>query len=87
MRYDPTTELAKQAYGDKTNDIAERFLFAELPIQIQNELAVPGKHDATFEDIKTFVQRRCQFALLLCGTSDMQPSHQIQNYSARQQGN
>ena len=64
MRYDPTTEsfadfltkfkkLAKQAYGDKANDIAETFLFAKLPIQIQNELAMAGKHDATSEEIKT----------------------------------
>ena len=44
---------------DKANDIAETFLFAKLPIQIQNELAMAGKHDAKVEEIKTFVQRRC----------------------------
>ena len=54
MRYDPKKEsfadfltrykkLAKEAYGDKANDIAETFLFAKLPIQIQNELAMAGK--------------------------------------------
>ena len=66
MRYDPTTEsfadflakfkkLAKQAYVDKANNIAETFLFAKLPIQIQNELAMAGKHEATSEEFKTFV--------------------------------
>ena len=64
MRYDPTKEsfanfltrykkLAKQAYGDKANDIAETFLFAKLPIQIQNELAMASKHEAKVEEIKT----------------------------------
>ena len=96
MRYDPTKEsfadfltrykkLAKQAYGDKANDIAETFLFAKLPIQIQNELAMAGKHDAKVEEIKTFVQRRCQYAQLLPGTSDMQPLNQIYNYQPKQQ--
>ena len=95
MRYDPTKEsfadfltrykkLAKQAYGDKANDIAETFLFAKLPIQIQNELAMAGKHDAKVEEIKTFVQRRCQYAQLLPGTSDMQPFNQVYNYQSKQ---
>ena len=95
MRYDPTKEsfadfltrykkLAKQAYGDKANDIAETFLFAKLPIQIQNELAMAGKHDAKVEEIKTFVQRRCQYAQLLPGTSDMQPLNQVYNYQPKQ---
>ena len=81
----PTSSLAKQAYGDKANDIAETFLFAKLPIQIQNELAMAGKHDAKVEEIKTFVQRRCQYAQLLPGTSDMQPLYQIYNYQPKQQ--
>ena len=98
MRYDPTTEsfadfltkfkkLAKQAYGDKANDIAETFLFAKLPIQIQNELAMAGKHEATSEEIKTFVQRRCQYAQLLSNTSGMQPLNNLQNYPVKQQAN
>ena len=98
MRYDPTTEsfadfltkfkkLAKQAYGEKANDIAETFLFAKLPIQIQNELAMAGKHDATSEEIKTFVQRRCQYAQLLPNNAGMQPLNNIQNYPAKQQTN
>ena len=95
MRYDPTTEsfadfltkfkkLAKQAYGEKANDIAETFLFAKLPIQIQNELAMAGKHDATSEEIKTFVQRRCQYAQLIPNNAGMQPLNNIQNYPAKQ---
>ena len=95
MRYDPTKEsfadfltrykkLAKQAYGDKANDIAETFLFAKLPIQIQNELAMAGKHDAKVEEIKTFVQRRCQYAQLLPVTSDMQLFNQLYNYQSKQ---
>ena len=95
MRYDPTKEsfadfltkykkLAKQAYGDKANDIAETFLFAKLPIQIRNELAMAGKHDAKVEEIKTFVQRRCQYARVLSGTSDMQPLNQVYNYQSKQ---
>ena len=95
MRYDPTKEsfadfltkykkLAKQAYGDKANDIAKTFLFAKLPIQIQNELAMAGKHDAKVEEIKSFVQRRCQYAQLLPRTSDMQPLNQVYNYQPKQ---
>ena len=98
MRYDPTTEsfadfltkfkkLAKQAFGDKANDIAETFLFAKLPIQIQNELAMAGKHDVTSEEIKTFVQRRCQYAQLLPTPAGMQPLNNIQNYPAKQPTN
>ena len=95
MRYDPTKEsfadfltkykkLAKQAYGDKANEFTETFLFAKLPIQIQNELAMAGKHDAKIEEIKTFVQRRCQYAQLLPGTSDMQPLNQVHSYQPKQ---
>ena len=61
--YNPTVEsfsvfltkfkkTAKQAYGEKASDIAETFLFAKLPVQIQNELAMAGKHDATVEERK-----------------------------------
>ena len=98
MRYDPTTEsfadfltkfkkLAKKAYEDKANEIAETFLFAKLPIQIQNELAMAGKHEATSEEIKTLVQRRCQYAQLLPSTSGMQMLNNLQNYPVKQQAN
>ena len=61
MSYDPTVEsftdfltkfkkTAEQAYGEKASDIAETFLFAKLPVQIQNELAMAGKLDATKEE-------------------------------------
>ena len=95
LRYDPSTEsftdlltkftnTAKQAYGgDRASDISETFLFAKLPIQIQNELAMAGKHDAIVEEIKTFVQRRCRYAQLLPGTSGMQPLNQVFNYQAK----
>ena len=57
MRFHPTVDsftnllsnfkkTAKQAFGDKTNEIAETFLFPKLPVQHQNDLAVAGKHDA-----------------------------------------
>ena len=69
MRYDPSAEtfndflnkfkkVAKQA-----SDITETFLFAKLPVQMQNELAMADKHDASMEEIRTFSQRRCQYAL------------------------
>ena len=69
MYYAPTAEtfndflnkfkkVAKQAFGDKSSDITETFLFAKLPVQMQNELAMAGKHDASMEQIRTFVQRR-----------------------------
>ena len=80
-------KTAKQAYGEKASDIAETLQFAKLPVQIQNELAMASKHDATVEGIKTFVQRRCQYAQLIHGTSAMQPLNQAYNYQARQQGN
>ena len=54
--------LAKLAYRYETNDIAEIFLFAKIQIQLQKELAMAGEYDATIEVIKTFVQRRCQYA-------------------------
>ena len=88
MRYDPTTEtfndflnkfkkVAKQAFGDRSSDLTETFLFAKLPVQMQNELAMAGKHDATMEEIRTFVQRRCQYAQLLPNTTNAQPFNQI----------
>ena len=55
MRNDPTsfTDLltgfewpANQAFGDRASKIAETFLFAKLPVQLPNDLAVAGKHDA-----------------------------------------
>ena len=76
LRYDPTTDsfstflaiykkVAEEAYGDKAQEIVQTFLVAKLPIQRQNELAIAGKHDASIDEIKTFVQRRCQYAQLL----------------------
>ena len=87
MRYDPTAEtfndflnkykkVAKQAFGDKSSDITETFLFAKLPVQMQNELAMAGKHDASMEELRTFVQRRCQYAQLIPNTT-AQPFNQI----------
>ena len=88
MRYDPATEtfndflnkfkkVAKQAFGDRSNDLTETFLFAKLPVHMQNELAMAGKHDATMEEIRTFVQRRSQYAQLLQNTTNAQPFNQI----------
>ena len=88
LRYDPTTEsfstflanykkVAKQASGEKAREIVQTFLFAKLPIQLQNELAIAGKHDASIEDIKTFVQRRCQYAQLLPNQQLLQPFNQV----------
>ena len=87
MRYDPTAEtfndflnkfkkVAKQAFGEKSSDITETFLFAKLPVQMQNELAMAGKHNASMEEIRTFVQRRCQYAQLI-PTTTPQPVNQI----------
>ena len=88
MRYDPSTETfndylnkfskeAKQAFRDKSSDITETFFFAKLPVQKQNELAMSGKHDTTMEEIRTFVQRRCQYAQLLPNTVGAQPFNQM----------
>ena len=88
MRYDPTAEtfndflnkykeVAKQAFGDKSSNITKTFLFAKLPVQMQNELAMAGKHDASMEEIRTFVQRRCQYAQLIPNTTSTQPFNQI----------
>ena len=88
MRYDPSTEtfndflnnfkkVAKQAFGDKSSDITETFLFGKLPVQMQNVLAMAGKHDASMEEIRTFVQRRCQYAQLIPITISAQPFNQI----------
>ena len=88
MRYDPTAEIfneflnkfkkvAKQAFGDRSGDITETFLFAKLPVQMQNELAMAETHDASLEEIRTFVKRRCQYAQLLRTNSSAQPFNQI----------
>ena len=88
MRYDPSAEtfndflnkfkkVAKPAFGDKSSDITETFLFAKLPVQMQNELAMAGNHDASMEEIRTFVQRRCQYAQLIPNTTSAQPFNQI----------
>ena len=87
LRYDPTIEsfstflanykkVAKQAYGEKAQEIIQTFLFAKLPIQLQNELAIAGNYDASIEDIKKFVQRRCQYAQLLPNQQLLQPFNQ-----------
>ena len=44
---------------------------------MQNELATAGKHDATMQEIRTFVQRRCQYAQLLLKTVGAQPFNQM----------
>ena len=88
MRYNPSAEtfrgflnkfkkVAKQASGDKSSDITETFLFAKLPVQMPNELAMAGKHDASREEIRTFVQRRCQHAQLIPNTTSAKPFNQI----------
>ena len=88
MRYDPTAEtfneflnklkkVAKQAFGDRSGDITETFLFAKLPVQMQNELAMAGKHDTSMEEFPTIVQRRCQYAQLLPTNSSAQPFNQM----------
>ena len=88
MRYDFSVEtfndflnefkkVAKQPFGDRSSDITETFLFAKLPVQMQNELAMAGKHDASMADIRTFVQRRCQYAQLIPNTTNAQPFNQI----------
>ena len=70
MRYDPSAEtyndflnkfkkVAKQAFGDKASDITN--------------MAMAGKHDASMEEIRTFVQRRCQYAQLIPNTTSAKP--------------
>ena len=44
---------------------------------MQNQLAMVGKHDATMEEIRTFVQLRCQYAQLLPSTTSAQPFNQM----------
>ena len=88
IRCDPSAEtfngflnkhkkVAKQAFGYRSGDIRETFLFAKLPVQMQNELAMAGKHDVTMEEIRTFVKRRCQYAKLLPTTCSAQPFNQF----------
>ena len=87
MCYNPSVEtfntflnkykkMANQAFRDKSGDITATFIFAKLPVQKQNELAMAGKHDAAMDEIRTFVQRRCQYAQLLPSTLNVQPFNQ-----------
>ena len=70
-------KVAKPAFGDRSGDITKTFLFAKLPVQMQNELARAGKHDASMEKIRTFVLRTCQYAQLLSTNSSAQPFNQM----------
>ena len=47
-----------------------------MPIQLQNKLARAGKHNASIEEMKSFVQQRCQYAQLLPNEQLPQPSNQ-----------
>ena len=66
MRYNTTTEsftdfLTKykikqlNKHTKRTSDIGETFLLAKFPIQIQNELTMAGKHDATVEERRSSI--------------------------------
>ena len=54
------------------------FPFAEVPIQLPNELAIAEKHNASVETIKTFAQRRCLYAQLLPNQPFLQPFNQTE---------
>ena len=88
IRYDPSVEIfdyflnkckkvAKQAFRDRSEDIFGIFLFAKLPVQMQNELAMAAEHNDTMEQIPTFVQRRCQYAQLQPATSNAHSFNRI----------
>ena len=70
-------KATKQAFGDRSGDITEAFLFAKLPVQMHNKLAIAGKRDASMEEIRIFVQRSCQYAQLLQTSSSTQPFNQM----------
>ena len=55
-------------------------------VQCRNRTNLPWQANATIEETKTFVQRRCQNAQLIPGTSGMQSLNQVYNYPERQQG-
>ena len=92
MRYEPTSEsftdfltifkkTAKQAYGERANDIAESFPFAKLPVQLQNELAIAG-HRRRNKDVRA---TPLPIRSIAPGTSAMQPLNQAFNYQPKQQ--
>ena len=50
-----------------------KFLFEKRPVQMQHEIALAAMHDPSIEEIRLFVQRKCQCAQMLPTTSSAQP--------------
>ena len=76
------TKVAKYVFGDRSNGITETFLFAKLHVQMENEFAITGKNDASIEEIRTSLQRRCQYAQLIPTTPSAQPFNHVSETSA-----
>ena len=79
-KYDPTTQtfgdflkdlkkIAKQAYGDEADKCIKMFLFAKLPVEIQQELTMTNKEDSSPEEIKTYLLRKYQYQNVLQQTT------------------
>ena len=75
-KYDPTTETfseflknlkktAKQAFGHSADQCIQMFLFGKLPVEIQQELTMANKEDASPDEIKTYLQRKYQYSQVL----------------------
>ena len=84
--YDPKTEqfpdflktlkkTGKQAFGDRAQELVEAMLFGKLPIQIQSQLTLAGKQNASIDEIKSFITRQCQYEQYLAPTQ-LQPFNQ-----------
>ena len=53
-------KTAKQAFDPKANEYVKAFLFGKLPVAIQNDFSVAGQRDAIVDEIKDYLQQRCQ---------------------------
>ena len=74
LKYDPNTQsftdflhqfrkLAKQAFGQDANIFINKSLYGKLPTTMQHELSQTGKSNATLDDIKEYINRRCQLQI------------------------
>ena len=81
LKYDPTTQsftdflhqfrkLAKQAFGNDANVFINKSLYGKLPTTMQHELSLTGQSNATLDDIKEYINRRCQLQIAT-------PTHQV----------
>ena len=71
LKYDPTTQtfsdfllqlrkLAKHAFGEDASTFVNKRVYGKLPATMQHELSLTGRAHAPLDEIKEYINRRCQ---------------------------